>query len=378
MPNPDEVGRRHADARTAWRRFAWPCQHSNHVHRSTREVFQNVLGGLMMGGTGLTRRRGSAYIGLIGVAMIVTVIGLSALLGVRVELRTARLTEASAASQFVAPSIIEVGLLRINEDPDWRRTYTHDVWGIEETIGALKYTLKLVDEQDGDLANDPTDLARLYAKTTVGDAVGIYSVLLKPGPVLDRRIAADIDDAEQRSGDGYVYMDSSDLELAVDSAFANTDIVGMRFTNVALPQGSTIQKAFVQFKADKTSDGAAALNIAGEDVNDALQFTTSDWNISGRTTTSASVAWSPPKWDTVGATGVDQRTPDISSIIQEIVDRSGWSIGNALVIIISGTGTRTAESYDGDADGAPLLHVEWDASLTVTPVSGTWRREVAP
>ena len=61
--------------------------------------------------------------------MIVTVIGLTAVLGVRVELRTARLTEASAMSQLVAPSMIEVGLLRISEDPEWRDTYTHDVWG---------------------------------------------------------------------------------------------------------------------------------------------------------------------------------------------------------------------------------------------------------
>ena len=35
MPKPDEVGRRHADAATAWRRFAWPCHPSNHVRRST-------------------------------------------------------------------------------------------------------------------------------------------------------------------------------------------------------------------------------------------------------------------------------------------------------------------------------------------------------
>ena len=34
----------------------------------------------------------------------------------------------------------------------------------------------------------------------------------------------------------------------------------------------------------------------------------------------------------------DQRTPDISSVIQEIVNRSGWTQSNSLAIIISGTG----------------------------------------
>ena len=50
---------------------------------------------------------------------------------------------------------------------------------------------------------------------------------------------------------------------------------------------------------------------------------------------------------------------DIASLIQEIVDRPGWTPGNALVIVISGTKTRVAESFDGDPAGAPLLHIEF-------------------
>ena len=42
---------------------------------------------------------------------------------------------------------------------------------------------------------------------------------------------------------------------------------------------------------------------------------------------------------------------------QEIVDRPGWSSGNALVIMISGAGERVAESFEGT--GAPVLHVEY-------------------
>jgi hypothetical protein len=62
----------------------------------------------------------------------------------------------------------------------------------------------------------------------------------------------------------------------------------------------------------------------------------------------------------VGEAGPDQRTPDITSIVQEIVKRPGWSSGNALVIIITGTGERVAESYDGDQAAAPLLHVVYN------------------
>ncbi len=34
--------------------------------------------------------------------------------------------------------------------------------------------------------------------------------------------------------------------------------------------------------------------------------------------------------------------------------------GNALVILVTGTGERTAESYNGSSTKAPLLHVEYE------------------
>ena len=50
---------------------------------------------------------------------------------------------------------------------------------------------------------------------------------------------------------------------------------------------------------------------------------------------------------------------DIASVVQEIVDGAGWSSGNSLAVIITGTGRRAAESYNGNRTGAPLLHVEY-------------------
>ncbi len=46
-------------------------------------------------------------------------------------------------------------------------------------------------------------------------------------------------------------------------------------------------------------------------------------------------------------------------MIQEIVTRPGWASGNSLAIIITGTGHRTAEAYDGVPARAPLLHIEY-------------------
>jgi hypothetical protein len=57
---------------------------------------------------------------------------------------------------------------------------------------------------------------------------------------------------------------------------------------------------------------------------------------------------------------------DISSIIQELIDQPGWVAGNAIEIIVGEdtskpafTGSRVAESYDGSASQAPLLHISY-------------------
>jgi len=68
-----------------------------------------------------------------------------------------------------------------------------------------------------------------------------------------------------------------------------------------------------------------------------------------------------------------ERTPDISRVIQEIVDQAGWAAGNAMVIIFADNpanpseGSREAEAFDGDAGKAPLLHIEYTPSTATDP-----------
>ena len=61
----------------------------------------------------------------------------------------------------------------------------------------------------------------------------------------------------------------------------------------------------------------------------------------------------------MGAAGVDQRTPDLSPIIQEIVNRPGWASGNGVALIVTGTGVRHGVSFERRAAQAALLHVEY-------------------
>jgi hypothetical protein len=169
------------------------------------------------------------------------------------------------------------------------------------------------------------------------------------------QIAAGSDDAEE-SESGSVGLTSNDLELVDEST---NQTVGMRFNGVDIPKGAIITNAYIQFQVDEVSTGGASLLIEGEAVDDAITFSSSSGDITGRTPTTAAVGWSPPDWTTVGEAGLDQQTPDISSVIQEIVNQSGWVSGNSLCIVITGTGKRTAESYNGSPTGAPRLYVEY-------------------
>jgi hypothetical protein len=162
------------------------------------------------------------------------------------------------------------------------------------------------------------------------------------------------DDAEERSA-GTVMSGRLDIVLFKNEA----QTVGLRFQGVSIPRGATVTRAHVQFQTDLTTTGAANLQIAGQAADNPPSFTTAIGNISSRATTTATVGWAPPAWSTVGARGVDQRTPDLAPVVQEIVSRSGWASGNALVLVIEGSGVRAADSYNTDAAGAPMLHVEW-------------------
>jgi hypothetical protein len=170
-------------------------------------------------------------------------------------------------------------------------------------------------------------------------------------------IAAPSDDAEEAGGaTKTMYLNSGDLEMVRDNGADQT--VGLRFAGLAVPPGATISNAYVQFTTQATGPTAVtSLAIKGEAADNPGTFTTTLGNISARGTTSAVVGWSVPIWTSVGAAGQDQRTPNLATVVQQLVSRPGWANGNAIVLIITGTGRRVAHTFDS---GVPaVLHVEY-------------------
>jgi len=187
---------------------------------------------------------------------------------------------------------------------------------------------------------------------------------------VDVRIKSGINDVEE-SGSGGINVSNSDLELVYDNS---SQAVGLRFPGIQIPKNAIITNAYIQFKVDETSSGTVSLTINCEASVNASEFTKNSRNVSNRPRTTNKITWSPPSWTKVGEQGGSQRTPNLNSIIQEIVNQSGWASGNSLVMIITGSnGKRVAEAYEDDAAGAPLLHVEYSipaqaAALQALPV----------
>ncbi len=203
-----------------------------------------------------------------------------------------------------------------------------------------------------------TDRAAATAATPTEATVASSSLLAASAVNLtfETRVAAAGDDIEQKAS-GSIASNVTDLELGVDGTTSQT--VGLRFTGIDIPQGAIITSAYIQFQANEVKTGAASLLIKGEDSDDAGVFTAVKFNVSARTTTDASTAWAPDPWTTEGAHGLAERTPDLTAIVQEIVNRSGWAALNDMAFLITGTGTRTANSYEYSPTGAPLLHIEY-------------------
>jgi cytoskeletal protein CcmA (bactofilin family) len=116
------------------------------------------------------RRRGSIYVVVLGCAMAITVIGLSALLTLRVERRFAEGTSDFAQARLHAYSAIEDGLFRIHSDPGWRTTYPNGIWKSGAPIGSGIYTLIGEDLLDSDLSDSDTDSLVLTGVGIQGDA----------------------------------------------------------------------------------------------------------------------------------------------------------------------------------------------------------------
>lgn len=163
---------------------------------------------------------------------------------------------------------------------------------------------------------------------------------------------------------------------------------GLVFKDVAIPAGATITNAYITFVAAGSISGATVNSrITGQKAADPGDISSlSDYqarrgtdvggaNNNGRTTAQVS-------WDSIAAwTGsTSYNSPDIKSIIQEIIDQEGWASGNNICLFwddhegrstASDNRRRAAYSYDDVPASAPTLYIEYTEEPEVDPPTVT-------
>lgn len=138
-----------------------------------------------------TSERGSIYIAVLGISMLVVVLGVGGLLAVQVQRREVKEALATEQALLGSRAAIELARLNISTNASWRTDYTSGVWSTAEPFGGGRIQWKLEDEADGNLAtntakSDPAlDPVRVYGMATVGSAVRVTSVVLTGAKVPD-------------------------------------------------------------------------------------------------------------------------------------------------------------------------------------------------
>jgi len=218
-----------------------------------------------------------------------------------------------------------------------------------------------------------TKLSCLICFSLVFALAGANVVL---GDIWEGQIESSSDAVEDQLGRG-MYSGSSDLELPYDGG---VQVIGLRFSNVIVPMGASIDRAYIEFTADEVEvDLPVNLIIDGELKANPANFGSTGYDVDNRARTHAKASWHPEHFPAVGG---KHQTSDISPVIEEIVNLVNWYSGADLVLIVSNDpdnsslGHRTVET-GGSGDLAPLLHIEWSLGSAGGPIPSDGQMDVS-
>jgi hypothetical protein len=169
---------------------------------------------------------------------------------------------------------------------------------------------------------------------------------------INKQISLGADDCEEAGAT--FYLSHTAMNLGYPTSVYDG---GFRWQSLNIAQSAMITSA--KFSLYLTGGvGTLAANIRGIDEDNTATWSTGS-RPSGRTKTSATITANEANWNNWA---VDSWIDiDITSVIQEIVDRPGWSANNALAVVVedtAGAGLHYVEvrayEYAGNLHGAKL------------------------
>ena len=211
---------------------------------------------------------------------------------------------------------------------------------------------------DGDGRVTVLDLAAVAGRFGERCSVAVESVL----------VVASADDGFWLNAAGVptaIDITSNTISAGFDSSLSFTGHAWLRFITT-IPEGAPIVSATITLKG-VTVSGTPLLKVHVEDAANPAAPTTAA-NADGR-----SLAATAVDWDGIGAG--TQTSPDLAAVIQQAVNRVGFSGTLQIFVKDDGSGTGAdnlinATSYNGSAANAPTLDVTYGtAASSVAPSS---------
>lgn len=126
------------------------------------------------------RRRASIYVLALGTALLVTVIGVSAVMTVRTRQEATSGSNDFVAARYYAQTAVEIGMYTMAVDPDWRTNLSNGVWISKSTFGDGSITLRGEDPADNDLGDDESERVVLTGSGICGPSRYHLQVTLVP------------------------------------------------------------------------------------------------------------------------------------------------------------------------------------------------------
>ncbi len=140
--------------------------------------------------------------------------------------------------------------------------------------------------------------------------------------------AASADDAQEIAGTNTI----NGANVNVNTA---TQLAAVRIPGVTVPPGVTINSAYLTLNLPSASYDDPILTIRGSGEANPTGFTTAADHLTNRYKTTAAVPWSAANIG-IGA----RNTPELKTLVEEIIAIPGWASGNAMAFyFIGSTGT---------------------------------------
>jgi hypothetical protein len=126
------------------------------------------------------RRTGGVYIAVLGTSLVVALLAMAALTGQRIQNRALTASADIRQAQLNAHAAVELALLTMHDDANWRTSQPHGRWFSDRGTAAGTCSLDVTDPVDSNLANNAEDPVLVRGIGYSGGAEQLVEITIDP------------------------------------------------------------------------------------------------------------------------------------------------------------------------------------------------------